>query len=171
MFFDAMIEISLVTLVLAFVSQFIQNKFVDRDKMKAKQLEMKEKQKRMKELAGKSDQKSLKELEVLEGELLESMQEMMSGSTKVMVFSLLVFFPAFVLLGHFYSDVVISLPVPLPWFAEGFDLFNVSSWGIKFYSETNWLGWYFVSYLIITLLINFGRGLLNKSSVKSGLNG
>ncbi|MBS3059720.1 MAG: hypothetical protein J4224_04840, partial [Candidatus Diapherotrites archaeon] len=47
--------------------------------------------------------------------------------------------------GGVYSQATIELPVPLPWFG--------TESIIQFYNETNWLGWYFVSYLVLTLII------------------
>jgi uncharacterized membrane protein (DUF106 family) len=148
-----MFEIFGISLFLAVVSQIIQNKFMDKEAMKKHQDDMKAKQKRMKELIGKDDEKSKNELETLEKELMESMQKVMEGSTKTMLFSLVVFLPAFWLLGHFYEKAVIDLPVQIPWFVEGFDLLNISTWGIKMYSQTNWLGWYFLTYLVISMII------------------
>ncbi len=165
MFFNAMAEIAIITAVLALVSQAIQDRFINREQMKKQQEEMKQRQKKMKELMKKDGQKSKNELESLEKEMLESMQKMMSGSSKVMIASMVVFLPAFALLGFLYAAEKIILPIPLPWFVQGFDLFNIGTWGISIYTETNWLGWYFVSYLVITLVLNFARDLLKKKSV------
>lgn len=161
-----MVEIAGISLVLAIVSQIIQNKFMDKEAMKKHQENMKVKQKRMKELMGKEDQKSKNELEALEKELMESMQKMMEGSTRTMMFSLVIFLPAYWLLGHFYEKTTINLPIPIPWLAEGFDLFNFSTWGIKIYEQTNWLGWYFLTYLIISMIAGSAFSYLKKMKFK-----
>ena len=151
------IDIAVISLGLVIASQIIQNKFVDRDAMKKQQKGIKEKQKQMKELMLKEDQKSKNELEAMEKEMMEQMQKMMSGSMKVMMFSLVIFLPAFALLGFFYGESIIDLPISLPWLADGFDLFNLGTWGVEIYEQTNWFGWYFTTYLTTTLLINLGK--------------
>ena len=153
MVFGAMADISLITVALAAVSQFLQNKFAHRDEMKKHQDEIKKKQAKMNELMKKKDSGSQKELEQVQGEMLEEMNRMMSKSTKVMMFSLVVFLPAYWVLGAVYGKDIIALPVPLPWLKEGFDLFNLGTWGIQLYNVTNWFGWYFVSYLVTTIAI------------------
>jgi len=168
MIISNMVDITLISLGLVIVSQIIQNKFVNRDAMKAQQAEIKVKQARMKELTGKEDQKSKNEQEALQKEMFESMQKMMAGSTKVMIYSMVIFLPAFAILGFFYGEVIIDLPINLPWLSDGFDLFNTGTWGIQFYEQTNWFGWYFVSYLALTILITIGKKLAKKIS---GLNG
>ncbi|MCR4368334.1 MAG: EMC3/TMCO1 family protein [archaeon] len=168
MFVNPMIDIALITLGLALISQAIQAKFMDRDGMKRKQEEMKEKQKRMKELMAKGDQKSKNELEALEKEMFESMNQMLKGSSKVMIASLVVFLPAFALLAFLYSDAVIDLPIPLPWFSQGFELFNPATWGIEFLTQSGWFGWYFAAYLGITIAINLIKGAAKKIGVLNG---
>ncbi|MCH7902674.1 DUF106 domain-containing protein [archaeon] len=168
MIISPIIEIAVISLGLAISSQIIQNKFVDRKAMKEQQKEIKEKQKRMKELMLKEDQKSKNELEALEKEMMQQMQKMMSGSMKVMMFSLVIFLPAFALLGFFYGEAIIDLPIALPWVANGFDLFNLETWGIEIYEQTNWFGWYFTSYLAITILIGLGRKVAKKLGAMNG---
>ncbi len=161
-FFNPMIDIALVSGVLALVSSVIQAKMMNRKAMKENQEKLKEKNKRMRELMNKNDEKSKNELESLQNEVLEMMQKMMQGSMKVMFVSMIFFLPAFWVLSHFYANAVISLPLPVPWFGE-FDLFNIGTWQnmIKLYNETNYLGWYMLTYLLFSLIIRF---VLNKSS-------
>jgi len=95
----------------------------------------------------KQDQKSKNQLEALEKEMLDSMNSVMKGSMRLMLYSLVVFIPAFFFMGGFdfgvisfggvYSQATIELPVPLPWFG--------SESIIQFYNETNWL--------VLTLII------------------
>src|SRR3989338_3379606 len=99
MVLGAMAEIAAITVVLALVSQFVQNKYINKDEMKRQQEEIKGKQKRMKELMQKGDQKSKNELDSLEKEMLESMQKMMGSSTTVMIASMVIFIPALLVLG------------------------------------------------------------------------
>ncbi len=167
-FFTPLIDISAITLVLALASQFVQEKFMKKDEMKKHQAEMKARQQRMKELMQKADQKSKNELEALEKEMMEGMQKMMQGSSKVMIASLVIFLPAFAILGALYDKEIIGLPFPLPWLANGFDLFKTGTWGIEVYSQTNWFGWYFISYLAITIAMNFARDNYKKMVGKSG---
>ena len=160
MIINAMIDISLISLGLAIISQLIQGKFLDREKMKTQQKEMKEKQKIMQELMKKEDLKSKNELESMQKELMQQMQGMMSGSMKMMVASMVIFLPAFAILGFFYSEAIIQLPIPLPWFG--------TESLIEIFTETNWFGWYFVSYLSITILMNIGKKLIKNFGVING---
>ncbi len=171
MIVNPMVDIAIISFGLAAISKVIQAKFIDREVMKKQQEEMKERQKKMQELMQKSDQKSKNELEALEKEMMEAMNKMLSGTTKVMMASMVVFIPAFALLGMFYGEALINLPVPLPWFVNGFDLFNLGTWGFQIYSETNWFGWYFVSYLTITILLGIGTKIYKKVKENGVING
>ncbi len=172
MVFGAMVEIALITVGLTIVSQVLQNKFAHKDEMKAHQEKLKGHQKKMNELMKKDDQRSKQELETVQAEMMEEMNRMMSKSTKVMMFSLVVFLPAFWVLGLFYEKAVIDLPVPLPWLKNGFDLLNIGTWGVEVYNQTNWFGWYFVSYLVMTIIIgqimNITKTWLKKDVVVNG---
>tara|TARA_Y100000310_G_C20703821_1_gene832730 strand:+ start:8895 stop:9386 length:492 start_codon:yes stop_codon:yes gene_type:complete len=163
-----MIDIAVISLVLVILSQIIQKKFGNRDEMKEKQKLIKEKQAQMKELMGKEDQKSKNDLETLEKEMMQHMQEMMGGTMKIMKYSLVIFLPAFAILGFFYGEAIIDLPFEIPWLANGFDLFNLGTWGIDLYEQTNWYGWYFLVYLGITIVMNIGKKLLKKIGVMNG---
>ncbi|HZX34230.1 MAG TPA: EMC3/TMCO1 family protein [archaeon] len=168
-FFGALLDISVISAVLAVISKGVQAKFVDRKKMKENQGKMKEKQKRLQELMKKNDQKSKNEAESLQKEMMDSMREMLAGTNKVLIFSLVFFLPAFYLLGLFYGEAIITLPIPMPWLANGFDLFSLGTWGVEIYPQTNWFGWYFVSYLAVTLLLNGAEKAYEKISFSKGV--
>ncbi|HLC92555.1 MAG TPA: EMC3/TMCO1 family protein [archaeon] len=165
MLFGAMVDIALITAVLYAISQTVQNKFMNKDDMKRHQEEIKIKQGKMKELMKKEDQKSKNELETLEREMMETMQKMMSGSSKVMLVSMVLFLPALWILGAFYGEAIIKLPIPLPWLSNGFDLFSIGTWGVAIYNETNWFGWYFVCFLVLSVIVNIFNGLRKKVAV------
>ncbi len=166
MLFGAMADIALITVVLFIVSQIAQNKFMNREEMKKHQDTIKQKQAKMKELMKKEDAKSKNELETLEKEMMQTMQNMMSGSSKVMLVSMVLFLPALWFLGEFYGKEIIPLPVPLPWLSVGFDLFNIGTWGMTIYSETNWFGWYFVCFIVLSILFSIGKEILKKMKAK-----
>jgi len=168
MIVSAIVDIALISLVLAIISQIIQNKFIDREAMKKQQGQIKERQNRMKELMKNDDQKSKNEVEALQKEMMEEMQKMLSGSSKIMISSMVIFLPAFALLGMFYGEAIVQLPIPIPWLANGFDLFNIGTWGIGIYNETNWFGWYFMSYLTITIIFNIGKKAIKNLGVMNG---
>ena len=171
MIVNPMIDIIAISAVLSVSSKILQAKFIDKDKMKAQQAGMKEKQKKMQELMKQNDPKSKNELEAMEKEMMETMNKMMSGSMKVMMFSMALFLPAFFIMGFLYEEAVINLPIPIPWLAEGFDLFNIGTWGISMYNETNWFGWYFVAYLAITIIIGLGQKILKSIEQAGVVNG
>src|SRR3989344_7392983 len=136
--------------------------------MKRQQEEIKAKQAKMKELVKKDDAKSKNELEALEKEMFEIMQKMMSGSYKVMLASMVVFLPALWFLGTFYDKAVIDMPVALPWLSNGFDLFNIGTWGIEMYAQTSWYGWYFVCYIIIAIAFSIAMKIKKKLVTENG---
>ncbi|MEM4364095.1 MAG: EMC3/TMCO1 family protein [Candidatus Diapherotrites archaeon] len=153
---NPMVDIAIISSVLALLSSIIQNKVMNKKQMKADQEKLKEKNKRMRELMTKNDEKSKNELESLQNEVLEIMQKMMQGTLKFTMISMVFFLPAFWLLSSLYGEAVINLPVPVPWFGN-FDLFNISTWNnlIILYDKTNYLGWYILIYLVFSLIIRF----------------
>ena len=165
MLFGAMWDIALITVMLYAVSQVVQNKFMNRDEMKRQQEAIKAKQGRMKELMKNEDPKSKNELQSLEREMMEAMQKMMSGSSKVMIASMVIFLPALWFLGAFYGEAVIALPVPLPWLSNGFDLFSIGTWGFSLYSETGWFGWYFVCFILLSIVVGIAKSFMKKKVV------
>ena len=147
-FFDAMLEIALVAMCLAVVSQVVRRKFVDPKKMKEQQKVMKEKQVKIKELVGKEDGKSKAELQRIQTEMMEVTNEMMQGSMRMMMFTFPVYIVVFWGLGYLFSDVTINLPIQIPWFGD--------NWSIKFYEQTNWIGWY----ILISLITGITLGVI-----------
>ncbi|MBI4210201.1 MAG: DUF106 domain-containing protein [Candidatus Diapherotrites archaeon] len=171
MLLNAMADIALISLVLTIASQFIQEKFMKKEEMKRHQETMKANQKRMQELMKRTDEKSKNELDALQKEMMEGMQKMLSGSTKVMMASFVVFVPALWALSAWYEKAIISLPIPLPWLKEGFDLFSIGTWGVQVYSQTNWFGWYFVSYLAIMVIMNLTKDAWKKLILRKNEQG
>ena len=151
-FFNPQLEISVLAALLAVVSQFVQTKFGNRREMLKHQEDMKKKQDKMKTLVQSNNPGAKKEIEELEKEMLESLNMVMKMSTRTMIYSMVIFLPAFFLLGMFYSDAVINLPIPIPWFAPDLSLVNPFTW-FSLYTQTNWTGWYVLNSLVFSLLI------------------
>ncbi|MEM4256968.1 MAG: EMC3/TMCO1 family protein, partial [Candidatus Diapherotrites archaeon] len=107
---NPMVDIAIISSVLALLSSIIQNKVMNKKQMKADQEKLKEKNKRMRELMTKNDEKSKNELESLQNEVLEIMQKMMQGTLKFTMISMVFFLPAFWLLSSLYGEAVIGLP-------------------------------------------------------------
>src|SRR3989338_4829232 len=93
--FDPRVEIALISVGIALVSQLLQRKLMPREATQKRQEKIKKHQARMKELANKNDAKSKNELEALEKEMMEEMQVMMQGSTRMMMFSMVFILPVF----------------------------------------------------------------------------
>ena len=104
--FSPPVDISLISIFLVTASQIMQRTVVDKREMKRQQDQMKENQKKMKELMSKQDQKSKNQLEALEKEMLDSMNSVMKGSMRLMLYSLVVFIPAFFFMGGFDFGVI-----------------------------------------------------------------
>ncbi|MBI2597709.1 MAG: DUF106 domain-containing protein [Candidatus Diapherotrites archaeon] len=151
--FGAMIELALISIALSLFHRVLAMKVGNQKQLKEHQEKMKKTQERIKELVKKDDEKSKREREGLEKEMLESMNIIMSGSTKLMLVSLVVILPVFAIMGSVYGQEVINLPVPVPWVKTGAELFNPITWGIQIYNQTNWIGWYVLFSLIFSLAI------------------
>ncbi|MBU0662441.1 TMCO1/EMC3 family protein, partial [Candidatus Micrarchaeota archaeon] len=158
--------IVVIVFVLSVVSNILQKKFGKRDEMKAMQNTMKTHQTRMRELAGKDDHKSKREMAQIETEMAEQMGVMMSGMKRTMLISLPLW-PVFFVIKDMYEQYNFPLPVPIPWFGNltagaigigiPFELpFLGMDFGIMLFSQTSWLGWYFLCFLIFSMLINKG---------------
>ena len=153
-FINPMIDIFLISIVLVIFSKVLQRKFIDKDAMKKQQQEMKIKQKRIKELIEQKDDKSMQEANKIQQEMFEAMGKTMQGTMKHMMFSLPVFLGVFALIRMFYGEATIDLPIPIPWLGET---------GIELFEQTNWFGWYFLSYLVLNIIIGIAEKLVKKS--------
>ena len=152
-FLDIVIEISLIALVVVVVSKFLQAKMIDKKKQKEAQAQMKEKQKKIKELMKKGDEKSKNEMDRLQKEMLEDMNATMQGTMKYMIFSMPLFFGAFFVLGSLYGNMLFNAPFLLPKFQDFFFL-NPLTWiPVGWGYETGWLKWYFIIYLVASIII------------------
>jgi len=146
MLIDPATDIVLIAIAMSIVSQVIRRRFVNEKEMKEYQKTMKDRQGKIKGLMGKEDPKSKQELEKLQKEMMEGMGTMMQGSMKMMMVSMAIFIPLFFIVGLFYSEAVIDLPIPIPWL--GVEQF------IELYEQTNWIGWYILNSLVFGILIS-----------------
>ncbi len=151
---NPVLEVAILTVALAIFSFAAQKKFVDQDQVKRDQKRLKEMQSEMKELMKKNDEASLKRLHKIEKEMLEATQGMMKGTMKVMLVTTPLFFGALWVFHTFFENLVVKLPVAIPWFTN-FDWGNLASWTqFQWYLETNYLGWYFLLYLMTNIGLN-----------------
>ena len=153
-FINPVTDIALAAMALTVISQIIQRKLVDREKMKKQQQKMRDHQKRMKELTQKQDKQSKQEMERIEKEFMETANETMRGSLKQLAVSTPIILIAFWYLGETYRDDVIQLPVQLPWFGSN---------GIQLFSETTWIGWYVVNAIIFAVALNIIISFIEKA--------
>lgn len=151
-FFNAAVEIAVFSVAITLVSRFIQEKLVDKKAQKTHQARMKENQKKISELMKRNDEVAKKEMERLQSEALESMNIMMQGNMKYMLFTLPLFFVFFAVLGSLYANIKINLPFPLPIIHRNFS-FEITS-------SISWLWWYIYTGLVAGLLINFLTSVL-----------
>jgi len=161
------IEIGLISLVVVALSKILQSKMIDKKKQKASQARMKEKQAKIKELVKNQDEKSKSEMERLQKEMFEDMNETMQGSMKYMMFSLPLFFGAFFIMGSLYGGMLLQAPFPLPKF-EGFFFLNPFTWvPVGWGPETGWLKWYFIIYLIASIVFAIIMKIVEKTRTKA----
>lgn len=119
---------------------------------------MNENQKKMNELLKRSDEASKKEMERLQAESLESMNVMMQGNMKYMLFSMPVFLVFFAVLGSLYGSFIVNLPFPVPLVHRNFS-FEITS-------RISWLWWYIYCGLIASIVINLITSALEKRGEK-----
>ena len=129
---EPMLEIALVAFGLTTVSNLIQNKFMDKAKMKKMQKGMKTKQKRLKNLQEKYDDNH-PELEKLQKEMMTEMNDMMKGSMKSMVVVMGVVLPVFYFLHQHYGDLQVVVP---------------------FLGSIEWIWWYVMVAVVFGLIIS-----------------
>lgn len=153
-FVDPHIEVSIVAAALAVVSQLVQFRFGNKREMQKHQEELKKHQSKLKELSKKTDTSSKKEMEEVEKKMMDSLSIVMKSTNKLLISSMVIFLPAFFVLSTIYGEFTFDLPIPIPWFAPepGFDFFNPLTW-FSLYNQTNFVGWYALSSLVISLLI------------------
>jgi uncharacterized membrane protein (DUF106 family) len=140
------VDIALISAIMALVSQILQRKFGNVKRTKEIQKEMKEKQKRLNELLKKGDEKSKREADILQKEILEGMNESMKGSMKYMLFSMPIFLIVFALLSFFYSGVSIGLPFPVPVIHR--------NWAFEITATISWLWFYIYCSLISSIALS-----------------
>ena len=150
---DPAIDIALASVVVVAASRLLQSRLIDKEKQKAAQQRMKEKQARIKLLIKNNDEKSRNEMQKLQQEMLEEMNETMQGSMRYMMLSLPLFFGVYMAFGFFYGGMTLQAPFPVPRFANFF-IFNPFTWVPAGWGpETGWLKWYFITYLIISVAL------------------
>ncbi len=157
-----LVDISLVTIAVVAISRLLQSKLIDKEKQKVAQASMKEKQAKIKELMKNSDEKSKQEMDRLQKEMFEEMNETMQGSLRYMMFSLPVFFGAFFVLGQFYGGQTYATPFLVPLF-KNFHIFNPMGWiPVGWGFETGWLRWYFLTYLVTSIILGIAMKVREK---------
>ncbi|MBI5554199.1 MAG: DUF106 domain-containing protein, partial [Candidatus Diapherotrites archaeon] len=145
-FINPATDILAISLAVSVLSQAIRRKFSPPARLKAQQAKIKESQQKVSELAKKNDPASQKKKEEAEQEMLSLTSEMMGMSTKTMGISMIVLLPAFWFMQATYKGATIPLPVQLPWLGE--------NWSMVLLQNTNWLGWYVLTGLVFSLLLN-----------------
>jgi uncharacterized membrane protein (DUF106 family) len=129
----------IVTLGMVIVSKMLQNKFLDKDKMKRNKERMKKKQAKIKLLMKDGKKEEAGELQK---EIMADTMEMMKGTQKMMVVSLPLIIVYFIL-GALYAGVTFESLFAIPTFTwYGFIPFPDGGFSIM----TGWRRAYFVYY-------------------------
>ncbi|MDD5148295.1 MAG: EMC3/TMCO1 family protein [Candidatus ainarchaeum sp.] len=154
------VDIAIVSFVMAIVSQILQRKFLDRKKMKESQEQIKQMQKRLNELLKKQDEQSKKEAMRLQNEMLQTMNAQMKGSMKHMLISLPIFWIVFAIVGALYLGVMITAPVALPVIHRNFS-FEITQ-------TISWLWWYIYCSIIFSIIISIVLKAADLAKAKQG---
>jgi len=148
------VDISLIALTVVIFFNLLRMKTQSKELMD----KMKAKNKRVRELMKRKDKQSVKEMESLNKELIELNMKIMKKTMPVTLVSLAIFMVIFPFIRAAYEPYVFPLPVPLPWI------------DFQWHSETNWMGYYFVMSLSLSIIIGILKKVLEKAR-KRGLNG
>lgn len=125
---------------------------------------MKELQKKMNALMKVGSEKSKKELELLQTEMLDVNSKILKQSMKLMWVTMPVFLVAFTGMSYLYGGKSLESFIALPMF-ENFNMLNPMSW-IPVGLETSGIGFfkmYFFYYLVISLGINLVEKIYDKN--------
>jgi uncharacterized membrane protein (DUF106 family) len=153
---NSTIEIICIAIAINLFNQIVRRKFYHPKEQKEDQKKMKEIQKKQKELMNKTDEKSKKEAEKLTEEMMKHFGETMSKTNKIMIASFVIIIPLYMfVLPNIYGEIVFGLPFPIPWFGE--------NWSILLYNETNWLGMFVLTSLIIGIIMNIALKVYEKT--------
>ena len=152
--------ILIVTLGMVIVSKLLQNKFLDKDKMKRNKERMKKKQAKIKELMkdGKKE-----EAQVLQKEIMADTMEMMKGTQKMMVVSLPLIVVYFIL-GALYAGVTFESLFAIPTFSWwGFIPFPDGGFSIMTGWRRAYFVYYFMWFIVIGIIMKVREKMINKS--------
>jgi uncharacterized membrane protein (DUF106 family) len=159
---SAVVDISLVAVLLVVVSRLLQGRMIDKDRQKAAQARMKEKQGRIKELMKNEDERSKNEMKQLQQEIFEEMNETMQGSMKYMIVSLPLFLAAWWLMGWLYGGQLFATPFAVPKF-DGFFFLNPFTWiPSGWVLESGYAKWYIVVYFIVAIVLGIAMKVREK---------
>lgn len=143
-----------ITVALAGLTKILQRKLIDRKKIAAHQITIKEDQKKFKELL-KEAEKNKKEIEELQTRILKLNTEMMNENMKLSLFTMPVFLIAFWFLGTMFGGQTLNSFIPLPTF-NSFNLLNPASWIPTGLSMTaGYYKVYFFYYMISAIVLGF----------------
>lgn len=165
-FVNPYVDIALISIALAIVSQIIQARFVNTPEVKESKKRLNEQNKKLRELMKRKDENAFKEMKKIQEEMAEEYKIIM----KTMPYSFLTLPLYIIAFGYMggksmplfggifnngaYSEVVFSLPIPLPWI------------DFQLHSTTNWMGYCFIWILLSTILIKAGWLVFEKMKGK-----
>jgi uncharacterized membrane protein (DUF106 family) len=129
-----LVGIFFVSILIAFITTLVTSKVIDQDEMKANKATLKEFQEKLNKAREKGDEKKMKKLT---NEMMGVQSDVMKGSFKPLMYTMLPIIIVFRWLGQYAplqtfiidnGNYLVSLPFSLP----------------KFGTELGWLGWYIV---------------------------
>lgn len=144
-------DIAIIALLIAVFNIILQLKFGKWKESRRIQKEIKEKNKRLMELLKKGDEKSKKEADELQKQILADTFKPMQNMTKPMLINLAVIVIIWPVIGATYSQAgyLISIPWDIPILG--------AKWG--------WLKWYIVTAFVFSGIINLILGKLEEKGM------
>jgi len=156
------IVILIVTLGMVLVSKMLQNKFLDKEKMKRNKERMKKKQARIKQLTKDGEKEKAQELQK---EIMQDTMEMMKGTQKMMVVSLPLIIVYFIL-GYLYAGGSFESLFAIPTFTwYGFIPFPDGGMSIMTGWRRAYFIYYFMWFIIIGIILKVREKIMDRSEI------
>ena len=142
------------------VSKILQNKFIDKEKMKRNKERMKKKQQQIKQYMKDGEKEKAQELQK---EIMADTMEMMKGTQKMMVVSLPLIIVYFIL-GAFYAGMTFDSLFAIPTFTW-YGIIPFPDGGLSI--ATGWRRAYFIYYfmwfIVIGIIMKVKEKIMDKS--------
>ena len=144
------------------VAKVLQNKFIDKEKMKRNKEKMKKKQEKIKQLMKDGEKEKAQEIQK---EIMADTMEMMKGTQKMMVVSLPLIIVYFIL-GALFAGITFDSLFAIPTFSwYGFIPFPDGGFSIATGWRRAYFVYYFMWFIIVGIILKVREKMIMKSEI------